>query len=224
MKFVSWLMSGAGTFLMWCGYTGRNPITTAVAAMQGKPLPAANSWMPFQFSDGVLLWVDTNKDGYDDQTGKPIPGELGESRRTGGGVVGGAIGGGSDGGSVVGGAIGGTVTTKRETVVAFARAQIGERYVFGAAGPSTWDCSGLTMRAYQQVGVALPHKAEFQQLRGTKVTSPSLGDIVFWGFPAYHCGIYSGNGNVINAPKPGTTVREQKIWDANKVTYRSYLK
>ena len=114
-------------------------------------------------------------------------------------------------------------SNKRGTVVAFARAQLGEQYVFAATGPDQWDCSGLTMMAYRQVGVKLPHNAAMQQREGRQVTAPSPGDLVFWGLSSGHVGIYSGNGMMIHAPNPRRKVSEDRVNDLSRVMYRSYL-
>jgi cell wall-associated NlpC family hydrolase len=108
-------------------------------------------------------------------------------------------------------------------VVAFARAQIGEPYVFGAAGPSSWDCSGLTMGAYASTGRAIGgHGVNVQyQLARSKgllvpYSSAKPGDLVFYGSgDFYHIAIYSGGGNMIEAPMPGKDVREVPVRTAD---------
>ena len=97
--------------------------------------------------------------------------------------------------------------------LAFARAQLGEPYVRNAAGPSSWDCSGLTMRAWGSVGVSLPHSAGQQYSRGRSVARSDLqpGDLVFFYSPISHVGIYAGNGRVIHAPRPGKSVEYIKM-------------
>jgi len=98
--------------------------------------------------------------------------------------------------------------------LAFAFAQVGKPYRFGGAGPATFDCSGLTMRAFAAAGISLAHSAAAQQREGVKVSLSALqpGDLVFWGRPAYHVGIYVGSGNVLDAPHTGTDVQVQAIW------------
>ncbi len=98
--------------------------------------------------------------------------------------------------------------------LAFAFSQLGKPYRFGGAGPSTFDCSGLTMRAYAAAGIALAHSAADQQREGVKVSLSALepGDLIFWGRPAYHVGIYVGGGKVLDAPHTGTDVQVQAIW------------
>jgi len=93
-------------------------------------------------------------------------------------------------------------------VVKFALSQLGDSYVYGAAGPSAWDCSGLTMVAWAQAGVSLPHSSRAQQGYGTPVSSDSLqpGDLVFYYSPVSHVGIYIGNGQIVHAANPSTGV------------------
>ena len=94
-------------------------------------------------------------------------------------------------------------------VVRFAMAQVGDSYVYGAAGPSAWDCSGLTMVAWAQAGVGLPHSSGAQFGSGPRVSAGSLrpGDLVFYYSPISHVGIYIGNGLIVHAANPGAGVR-----------------
>jgi hypothetical protein len=99
-----------------------------------------------------------------------------------------------------------------EPAVQFALAQQGKPYVFGAAGPNSYDCSGLTMRAFQKVGINMPHST-FEQIRfGTAVSRVNLqrGDLVFPD-PG-HVQIYLGNDMVVEAPHTGANVRVVKVW------------
>jgi cell wall-associated NlpC family hydrolase len=90
----------------------------------------------------------------------------------------------------------------------FAFAQLGKPYRYGASGLGSYDCSGLTMRAWGAAGVALPHNAAAQQSMLPRVTGPlQPGDLVFEGSPAYHVGIYIGGGRMIHAPQTGDVVR-----------------
>ncbi|REF34888.1 NlpC/P60 family protein [Thermasporomyces composti] len=90
----------------------------------------------------------------------------------------------------------------------FARAQLGEPYVFGAAGPDAWDCSGLTMMAWRQAGVSLPHSSRQQYAVSRKISQSELrpGDLVFFYSDLHHVGIYAGDGMIIHAPRPGKVV------------------
>ena len=90
----------------------------------------------------------------------------------------------------------------------FALAQIGDIYVWAAAGPTRWDCSGLTMRAFQKAGVSLPHSSRAQINYGKSVSYSSLkpGDLLFFGKPISHVAMYMGGGKMVQAPRPGKKV------------------
>lgn len=92
--------------------------------------------------------------------------------------------------------------------VQYALAQVGDAYVYGATGESAFDCSGLTMRAWAQAGVSLPHSSSAQMGSGASVSSGSLqpGDLVFYYSPVSHVGIYIGNGQIVHAANPSTGV------------------
>jgi len=94
------------------------------------------------------------------------------------------------------------------TAVRYAMAQVGKAYVYGAAGPSAFDCSGLTMMAWRQAGVSLPHSSSAQMGSGTPVSQSDLrpGDLVFYYSPVSHVGMYIGNGKIVNALNPGAGV------------------
>ncbi|MEU0112979.1 NlpC/P60 family protein [Streptomyces bobili] len=104
--------------------------------------------------------------------------------------------------------------TKAEKALAFARAQIGKPYVWGATGPDSYDCSGLTQAAWKAAGVSLPRVTYDQVNAGTTVSLSSAqpGDLVFFYADVTHVGIYIGNGMMIHAPKPGAYVREESIY------------
>lgn len=100
-----------------------------------------------------------------------------------------------------------------QAVIAFAKAQLGERYVWGAAGPDAWDCSGLVMAAWRKAGVSLPHYSAGQYAASTPISSGQLrpGDLVFWGSnnnpsSIHHVAIYIGDGKIIHAPRTGRPV------------------
>ena len=101
------------------------------------------------------------------------------------------------------------VSGRAGVAIKFALKQIGDRYVFGAAGLVTWDCSGLTMRAYQAAGVSLPHSSAAQSRMGKKVSLKSLkpGDLLFFGHPVSHVGMYIGGGKMVHAPRSGSRVK-----------------
>lgn len=98
------------------------------------------------------------------------------------------------------------------TVVAYARAQVGKRYVFGTAGPNTFDCSGLVKAAYARVGVALPHYTGTLAGRGRAVSRAHLapGDLVFPS--SGHVGIYIGGGQIVHASTPRGGVKLSGIY------------
>ncbi len=100
-------------------------------------------------------------------------------------------------------------------VVALAQRELGDPYVFGAAGPSSFDCSGLTMYCYAQIGIGLIHGATYQYRASKPVPLNALlpGDLVFFGSPSYchHVGIYAGGGQMIHAPHTGTVVQYGSI-------------
>ncbi len=93
--------------------------------------------------------------------------------------------------------------------VQYALGQVGDAYVYGAAGPSAFDCSGLTMMSWAQAGVGLPHSSSAQFGSGPHISSSALqpGDLVFYYSPISHVGIYIGNGLIVHAANPGTGVR-----------------
>ncbi|WP_030123876.1 C40 family peptidase [[Kitasatospora] papulosa] len=105
-------------------------------------------------------------------------------------------------------------SSRAEKVLAFARAQIGKPYVWGATGPSSYDCSGLTQAAWKAAGVGLPRTTWDQVKVGTRVSTANLrpGDLVFFYDDISHVGIYKGGGMMIHAPKPGANVREESIY------------
>jgi cell wall-associated NlpC family hydrolase len=90
-----------------------------------------------------------------------------------------------------------------------ARAQLGKPYAWGGSGPNSFDCSGLTAWAWRAAGVSLPHNAAAQQGMGRSVSRGDLqpGDLVFFGSPAYHVGLYVGDGMMIHAPTTGDVVK-----------------
>ncbi|MFE7898920.1 NlpC/P60 family protein [Streptomyces sp. NPDC057424] len=104
--------------------------------------------------------------------------------------------------------------TKADKALAFARAQIGKPYVWGAVGPGSYDCSGLTQAAWKAAGVTLPRTTYDQVNAGTTVplSQAQPGDLVFFYDDLSHVGIYIGNGMMIHAPKPGTYVREESVY------------
>ncbi|HEY2643235.1 MAG TPA: C40 family peptidase [Galbitalea sp.] len=102
------------------------------------------------------------------------------------------------------------------SVVAFAERYRGVPYVFGGASPAGFDCSGLVMFVFAHFGVNLPHSAAAQGRIGTRIPTAAArpGDVVVMNGGA-HVGIYTGGGNMIDAPEPGRVVTNQAIWSSN---------
>lgn len=124
-------------------------------------------------------------------------------------------------------------TSKVNTVISQLKGRVNKtRYVFSGATPAGWDCSGLVMWAYEQLGFNLEHRASKQQSAGTKVESPKAGDIVVFTYngskSAYHTGIYLGPDEMIHAGggkgEPTSVVSISKFAGKySKVTYRRIL-
>jgi peptidoglycan DL-endopeptidase CwlO len=108
-----------------------------------------------------------------------------------------------------GSSVSGSYTTKAQQAIAFARAQLGKPYVYGATGPNSFDCSGLTQAAWAAAGVSIPRTTYAQVDFGTRVTASQLspGDLVFFYSSISHVGLYIGNGEMIHAPHTGDVVK-----------------
>lgn len=100
------------------------------------------------------------------------------------------------------------------TAVAWAYREIGKPYVWAAAGPDAFDCSGLTQYVWAKAGVSLSHYSGAQYGQGSRVDKSQLrpGDLVFFGSPIHHVGIYVGGGDMIDAPHTGAFVRKEPMW------------
>ncbi|MFJ4831035.1 NlpC/P60 family protein [Streptomyces sp. NPDC088747] len=95
-----------------------------------------------------------------------------------------------------------------------AQSRLGSPYVYGASGPSSFDCSGLTSWAYAQAGMTIPRTSQAQANAGTRIYSQSdlqVGDLVIFYGDLHHVGFYAGNGQVLHAPRSGTVVRYESI-------------
>lgn len=95
--------------------------------------------------------------------------------------------------------------------IRYARAQLGEPYQWAAAGPGSWDCSGLTMMAWRSGGVSLPHysAAQYDRTKHIGVGDLRPGDLVFWGdspSSIHHVALYIGDGQILHAPRTGRPV------------------
>ena len=97
--------------------------------------------------------------------------------------------------------------------VAAARSALGKPYVWGATGPSGFDCSGLVQWSYAQAGVSLPRTSQAQRTAGRQIplSQAQPGDLVTYRSDASHVGMYVGNGQVIHAPYPGAPVRYDPV-------------
>ncbi len=100
------------------------------------------------------------------------------------------------------------VSPRARVAVETALDQAGKPYHWGSAGPDSFDCSGLTMFAWRAAGVSLPHSSRAQFGSGPRVARDDLqpGDLVFFGRPIRHVGLYIGNGQMVNAPETGEQV------------------
>ncbi|WP_329527168.1 C40 family peptidase [Streptomyces sp. NBC_01462] len=116
--------------------------------------------------------------------------------------------------------------TKAGKAIAFARAQIGKPYVWGATGPGSYDCSGLTQAVWKAAGVTLPRTTYDQVNAGTTVPLSAIepGDLVFFYDDISHVGLYIGDGMMIHAPKPGAYVREESIFYAGESIIHSVVR
>jgi peptidoglycan DL-endopeptidase CwlO len=105
------------------------------------------------------------------------------------------------------------IGTRASAAVTAAREAIGRPYVWGSAGPSAFDCSGLMVWAYRQAGVALPRTSQGQAYAGRRVplSQAEPGDLVIYRGDASHVGMYVGNGHVVHAPYPGALVRYDPV-------------
>ncbi|WP_433507386.1 NlpC/P60 family protein [Pseudonocardia halophobica] len=94
-----------------------------------------------------------------------------------------------------------------------AATKLGRPYVWGASGPGSFDCSGLTSWAFKQAGITLPRSSSAQSRVGTPVSWSDMrpGDLVFYYSPVSHVGIYAGGGKMINAPQSGDVVKYQTV-------------
>jgi len=112
----------------------------------------------------------------------------------------------------------GAAAVSSNSIVAYAYNFMGRPYVYGGNGPSSFDCSGFTSYVFAHFGISLPRVASSQQGVGTAVSSDNLqpGDLVFFGSPAHHVGIYVGDGCYIHAPRTGDVI---KISPLNRTDY-----
>jgi cell wall-associated NlpC family hydrolase len=107
----------------------------------------------------------------------------------------------------------GAPSSEAKAAIQYACDHIGDSYVWAADGPSTFDCSGLTMEAYAAGGVALPHSSRLQATYGSSVSISNLepGDLIFFFSPISHVAIYLGDGLMVHAPHTGTVVQVSSL-------------
>ena len=111
-----------------------------------------------------------------------------------------------------------SVSSPATSVLGVAAQYAGVPYVWGGTTPSGFDCSGYTQYVFNKIGIHLPRTAEEQRAAVTRVSTPQPGDLVFFGSPAYHVGIYAGGGMMWDAPHSGAVVSKRAIW-TSAVTY-----
>jgi cell wall-associated NlpC family hydrolase len=120
-------------------------------------------------------------------------------------------------------ASGGADQDPAAAVLQIARQQLGDPYVFGATGPDSWDCSGLTSRLWREVGGVkdIPRVSRDQQAWAVPIPAEQLlvGDLVFFGNPVTHVALYAGNGTIVDASSSQHMVVERKIWKAADIRY-----
>ena len=99
-------------------------------------------------------------------------------------------------------------------VLGIAASLAGIYYVYGGDTPAGFDCSGFTQYVFAKHGINLPRTAEEQRQAVTAVSNPQPGDLVFFGAPAYHVGIYAGNGMMWDSPHTGAAVALRAVWSS----------
>jgi cell wall-associated NlpC family hydrolase len=103
-------------------------------------------------------------------------------------------------------------------VLGIAASLAGIPYVYGGTTTAGFDCSGFTQYIFARVGISLPRTAEAQRQATTRVSIPVPGDLVFFGAPAHHMGIYAGNGMMWDSPRTGSATSKRAIYSTS-VTY-----
>jgi len=111
-------------------------------------------------------------------------------------------------------------------IVKAAAAQKGDPYRYGASGPNSFDCSGLTQYAHKQVGIKLPRtsKQQYSKVRKISKSYRKPGDLLFFhrGGSVYHAAIYAGNGQMWTAPQSGESVKKAKIYNSSYYVGRAW--
>ncbi|MFK5688727.1 C40 family peptidase [Ornithinimicrobium sp. LYQ92] len=97
-------------------------------------------------------------------------------------------------------------------VLSVAAAYTGIPYVYGGSTPAGFDCSGYTQFVFAQAGISIPRTTSAQQAAATPVSNPQPGDLVFYGYPAYHVGIYAGDGMMYDSGRPGIPTQLRAVF------------
>jgi len=100
-------------------------------------------------------------------------------------------------------------------VLGIAASLAGIYYIYGGTTTAGFDCSGFTKYVFNKVGINLPRTAAAQQQAATRVSKPQPGDLVFFGSPAYHVGIYAGNNMMWDSPHTGKSISKRSIWSSS---------
>ncbi len=117
--------------------------------------------------------------------------------------------------------------SKKASAIRYALGQLGDPYVYGAAGPGSFDCSGLTQAAYRYAGVSIPRvsRDQYRQLPKVSRSSAQPGDLLFWGTDpgswssVYHVAIYLGDGMMLDAPRTGEVVQIKRVFTTDIMPY-----
>jgi cell wall-associated NlpC family hydrolase len=104
-------------------------------------------------------------------------------------------------------------------IIGIAASLSGIYYRYGGTTTSGFDCSGFTSYVYRQAGKSIPRTAEAQRAASSKVSNPVPGDLIFFGYPAYHVGIYAGGNMMYDSPRTGKTTGLHVIWTQSNVSY-----
>ncbi|HVD24304.1 MAG TPA: C40 family peptidase, partial [Lapillicoccus sp.] len=104
-------------------------------------------------------------------------------------------------------------------IIGIAASLSGIYYRYGGTTTAGFDCSGFTSYVYRQVGKSIPRTAEAQRSASSKVSNPVPGDLIFFGYPAYHVGIFAGAGKMYDSPRTGQTTGLHVIWTQSNVSY-----
>lgn len=170
---------------------------------------------------GVIAWQTDNGLAADGIVGPKTGSAMGLE----GGAATGSTSGGATSGSTTGDSTASATTvstsdagTADSGILATAASLVGTPYVYGGESPGGFDCSGFTQYVFAQNGISLPRVTTDQQAATTPVSDPQPGDLVFFGSPAYHVGIYAGDGMMYDSGSTGSTVTKRAIWTDN-VTY-----